>query len=91
MGGETNKINLYDVEEDESTLIPGHTARGLPWLSWLDDGKKALTTDSNETLVWDSSDLSNPTEWPILMKVVGEKFFPLLTYNRTLTAFIYKR
>ena len=88
LGGRSHNFALHEVEAKIHHMIKGHNVDNIIWLSWVDDGNKALTTDSNETILWDTSDLINTSNWTIIFRL-NDKLFPLLAYNRNLVAIIH--
>ena len=69
----------------------GHNnIRSLPWVGWLDNGSKALSTNSHQTIVWNTKDYRNPDKWEIIFKL-NDNFFPLNTCDRQIVAVIHSR
>ena len=48
-----------------------------------------MSTDSHETIIWDTTVYWQPHQW-VLLCVIKDKLFPLKTYDRSLMALICK-
>lgn len=88
MVGAKSYIELLDVDRIEESPMPlskkhGHDSNAVPWVYWVDGGKRLLSTDSNETILWSCPDPRNVETWTIIFKL-KDKFFPLQSHDRTL-------
>lgn len=81
-GAKSTEVFIWYFDEDCVKKAYGHTGvKSLPWVGWLDNGKKALSTNSHQTILWNVVDFRDPSKWSVIFKI-NEHFFPLFTYNR---------
>ena len=63
-GGKEPEIGVWCFDENVLKKGYGHTnVNSLPWIGWLDGGRKALSTNSNQTILWNCVDYKNPDKW----------------------------
>lgn len=61
--GAATHLEVFDIESKKTTKKYGHDAGAIPWVYWVDEGKRLLSTDSNESILWNCPDPALPDGW----------------------------
>ena len=79
IGAKCSEVGLWYFDEDKLEKRYGHNSlrnNQLPWVGWLDNGRKALSSDSHFTILWNVVDVKRPYNWAVIFKL-SDNFFPL--------------
>ena len=64
IGGKVPEVGVWYFDENLLKKAHGHTnVNRLPWAGWLDGGRKAMSTNSHQTILWNCTDYKNPNKW----------------------------
>lgn len=88
-GGSCKLVLVFDYGIHKWTKEQkGHTdTEGLFLTFWLDQGKKVLTSDSQETILWDT----RTDDWQMIFHLNDMTFLPLYTDHRNLGGVYYNK
>ena len=68
MVGAKSYLEVLDVDKINEDPLPlskkyGHDSSAIPWVYWVDAGKRLISTDSNETILWSCPDPRDVDTW----------------------------
>jgi len=76
--GNASYLELLEIETQNTSIRQGHTTQPILWVYWVDNGKRILSTNYHETILWDCPDPYQVQTWTSIFKLnEKEKFFPL--------------